>query len=188
MDSVTDFPARGVGDLGGIGVLRKMGSSVLKVEIQALEMQGLGKTISNPKVFTLDNQVAIITQGEEIPYSSSSAEGSDTSFKEAALKLTVTPSIIGDGNIILDIQVNNDSVNRQITGDPGIMKMEISTKLLIADGDIVVIGGIKKNIVSNTQNQVPGMGDLPGVGNLFKGKSKADTMSELLVFIAPRIL
>ena len=165
-----------------------MGSSVLKVEIQALEMQGLGKTISNPKVFTLDNQVAIITQGEEIPYSSSSAEGSDTSFKEAALKLTVTPSIIGDGNVILDIQVNNDSVNRQISGDPGIMKMEISTKLLIADGDIVVIGGIKKNNVTDLQNQVPGIGDLPGVGNLFKGKNKADIMTELLVFIAPRIL
>ena len=187
-DSVTDFPLRGVGDASGIGVIRKMGSSVLKVEIQALEMQGLGKTISNPKVFTLDNQVAIITQGEEIPYSSSSAEGSDTSFKEAALKLTVTPSIIGDGNIILDIQVNNDSVNRQITGDPGIMKMEISTKLLIADGDIVVIGGIKKNNVTDLQNQVPGIGDLPGVGNLFKGKNKADIMTELLVFIAPRIL
>ena len=68
------------------------------------------------------------------------------------------------------------------------LKMEISTKLLIADGDIVVIGGIKKNIVSNTQNQVPGIGDLPGVGNLFKGKNKADIMTELLVFIAPRIL
>ena len=98
----------------------------------------MGKTISNPKVFTLDNQVATITQGEEIAYQATGSEGADTSFKEAALKLTVTPSIIGDGNVLLEIQVNNDTVNRAFAGDPGINKMEISTKLLIADGDIAV--------------------------------------------------
>ena len=148
----------------------------------------MGKTISNPKIFTLDNQVATITQGEEIPYASSSSEGSDTSFKEAALKMTVTPSIIGDGNVLLSIQVNNDTPNRSNPGDPAINKMEISTKLLIADGDIVVIGGIKKNKVFNTKAQTPGIGDVPVLGNLFKGKTKSDTMDELLIFIAPRIL
>ena len=148
----------------------------------------MGKTISNPKIFTLDNQVATITQGEEIPYASSSSDGSDTSFKEAALKMTVTPSIIGDGNVLLDIKVNNDTPNRSNPGDPAIYKMEISTKLLIADGDIVVIGGIKKNSVSNAKSQTPGVGDVPVVGNLFKGKANTDNMDELLVFIAPRIL
>ena len=160
----------------------------MKTEITALESQGMGKTISNPKIFTLDNQVATITQGEEIPYASSSAEGSDTSFKEAALKMTVTPSIIGDGNVLLDIQVNNDTPNRSNPGDPAINKMEISKKLLIADGDIVVIGGIKKNALTNSKQQTPGVGDVPVVGNLFKGKSNTDNMDELLVFIAPRIL
>ncbi len=185
-DSLTDFTAAGA--TSGIGILRKTGSAVLKTEITALEILGLGKTISNPKIFTLDNQVATITQGEEIPYSSSSAEGSDTSFKEAALKMTVTPSIIGDGNVLLDIQVNNDPPNRSNPGDPAINKMEISTKLLVADGDIVVIGGIKKNQVTNSKRQTPGAGDVPVLGNLFKGKAKTDNMDELLVFIAPRVL
>ncbi len=185
-DSITDFSAAGA--TSGIGILKKTGSAVLKAEITALESLGLGKTISNPKVFTLDNQVATITQGEEIPYASSSSEGSDTSFKEAALKMTVTPSIIGDGNVLLDIQVNNDTPNRSNAGDPAINKMEISTKLLVADGDIVVIGGIKKNSVSNSKQQLPGLGDTKVIGNLFKGKAKADSLDELLVFIAPRIL
>ena len=185
-DSITDFGAAGA--TSGIGILKKTGSAVLKAEITALESLGMGKTISNPKIFTLDNQVATITQGEEIPYASSSSEGSDTSFKEAALKMTVTPSIIGDGNVLLDIQVNNDTPNRSNAGDPAINKMEISTKLLVADGDIVVIGGIKKNSVSNSKQQMPGLGDTKVIGNLFKGKAKADSLDELLVFIAPRIL
>ena len=185
-DSIMDFSI--AGKTSGIGILRRTGSAVLKAEITALELLGLGRTISNPKIFTLDNQVATITQGEEIPYSSSSSEGSDTSFKEAALKMTVTPSIIGDGNVLLDIQVNNDTPNRSNPGDPAINKMEISTKLLVADGDIVVIGGIKKNTVSDSKRQTPGVGDVPVLGNLFKGKSKTDYMDELLVFIAPRIL
>ena len=185
-DSITDFTA--AGKTSGIGILRKTGSAVLKAEITALELLGMGRTISNPKIFTLDNQTATITQGEEIPYASSSAEGSDTSFKEAALKMTVTPSIIGDGNVLLDIKVNNDTPNRSNPGDPAINKMEISTKLLIADGDIAVIGGIKKNQVTNSKQQTPGIGDVPFVGNLFKGKSKTDNMDELLIFIAPRIL
>ena len=185
-DSLTDFTA--AGRTSGIGIIKSTGSAVLKTEITALEKLGMGKTISNPKVFTLDNQIATLTQGEEIPYASSSSDGSDTSFKEAALKMSVTPSIIGDGNVLLDIKINNDTPNRSNPGDPAIYKMEISTKLLIADGDIVVIGGIKKNSVTNSKNQTPGAGDLPVVGNLFKGKAKTDSMDELLVFIAPRIL
>ena len=148
----------------------------------------MGKTISNPKIFTLDNQLATITQGEEIPYQSTSSSGTETSFKEAALKMEVTPSIIGDGNVLLGIKVNNDTPNRSNAGDPAINKMEIVTKLLVADGDIVVIGGIKKNVISNSKQQTPGLGDVPVIGNLFKGKSNVDNLDELLVFIAPRIL
>ena len=185
-DAISDFAA--IGATSGIGIIRQTGSAVLKAEITALESLGMGKTISNPKVFTLDNQVATIKQGEEIAYQATGSEGADTSFKEATLNLTVTPSIIGDGNVLLEIQVNNDTVNRAFAGDPGINKMEISTKLLIADGDIVVIGGIKKNKVFDTKNQTPGLGNVPVLGNLFKGKTKSDSMDELLIFIAPRIL
>ena len=150
-----------------------------------MESQGLGRTVSNPKLFTLDNQTASIKQGEQIPVSG--GEGADT-FADAALKLTVTPNIIGDGNVMLKIVVNNDTPNRSTPGTPGINTMEINTKLLVADGDIVVIGGIKKNQISDLKRGVPGVSNAPIVGSLFKGTSKADTMNELLVFIAPRIL
>ena len=100
---VSNFPVTGA--TSGIGILRRTGSGVLKAEITALESMGMGKTISNPKVFTLDNQVATVTQGEEIPYQTTSDGTTSTSFKEAALKLEVTPSIIGDGNVLLTIQV-----------------------------------------------------------------------------------
>ena len=187
VDSLTNFGA--VGATSGIGIIRKTSSGILKAEITALESIGLGKTISNPKVFTLDNQTATVTQGEEIPYQTTSEGTTTTSFKEAALRLEVTPSIIGDGNVLLAIKVNNDTPNRA-TGatEPPINKMEIVTKLLVADGDIVVIGGIKKNVIANSKSQVPGLGNIPVIGNLFKGKTKSDNLDELLVFIAPRIL
>ena len=186
-DSITNFPVTGA--TSGIGLLRKTTTGVLKAEITALESIGLGKTISNPKIFTLDNQLATITQGEEIPYQTTSEGTTSTSFKEAALKLQVTPRIIGDGNVLLQIQVNNDTPNRTTGSDePPINKMEIITKLLIADGDIVVIGGIKKNVIANSKQQTPGLGDMPVIGNLFKGKSKTDNLDELLIFIAPRVL
>ena len=186
-DSISNFPVTGA--TSGIGLLRKTTTGVLKAEITALESMGMGKTISNPKVFTLDNQLATVTQGEEIPYQTTSDGTTSTSFKEAALKLEVTPSIIGDGNVLLTIKVNNDTPNRAAASDePPINKMEIVTKLLVADGDIVVIGGIKKNVQSNSKNQTPGIGNLPVIGNLFKGKANSDNLDELLVFIAPRIL
>ena len=172
------------GATSGIGLLRNTGSAVLKVELEALETLELSKTISNPKVFTLDNQTATIKQGEQIPVSG--GEGSDT-FKDAALVMTVTPSIIGDGNVLLDIKVNNDAPITRETGI-SINTMEINTKLLVADGDIVVIGGIKKNRVGDADAKVPGVSDVPLIGKMFKRDVKEDTLNELLVFIAPRIL
>ena len=182
-DSLFNFPAAAA--TSGIGILRKTGSAVLKVELEALESQGLSKTISNPKLFSLDNQTATIKQGEQIPVSG--GEGADT-YKDAALVMTVTPSIIGDGNVLLDVKVNNDSPNRQNAGSVAINTMEINTKLLVADGDIVVIGGIKKNTVGNSKSGIPGVSNVPLIGKMFEGTSKSDTLNELLVFIAPRIL
>ena len=187
VDTLTNF---GVGSAtSGIGILKSTGTGVLKAEITALEAKGFGRTISNPKVFTLDNQIATVTQGQEVAYQTTSAEGTTTSFKEAALKLVVTPSIIGDGNVLLEIKVNNDSVDETSEAEqPPLNKMEIVTKLLVADGDIVVIGGIKKNKIADSRKQVPGLGNVPVVGNLFKSKKNVDDLDELLVFIAPRIL
>ena len=125
---ITNFPAAGA--TSGIGLLRRTTTGVLKAEITALEAIGIGKTISNPKVFTLDNQVATVTQGQQIAYSSAAeGGGTTTSFKDAALKLEVTPCIIGDGNVLLSIKVNNDSPDTSSSADePPINKMEIINK------------------------------------------------------------
>ena len=184
-----DILDTGIAGTSGIGVLKRTTTSVLKAEINALENLGLGQIISNPKIFTLDNQTATVTQGTEIPYTTISDGAASTSFKEAALKLEVTPSIVGDGNVLMTIKVNNDSVKEGSESDePPVSKMEIDTRLLVADGDIVVIGGIKESTVNQNTNKVPALGDVPVIGNLFKGSTNSDDLSELLVFIAPRVL
>ena len=177
------------GGTSGIGILKTFGTMALKVELEALESLGKNKIISSPSVFTLNNQEAKITQGTQIAYQVTSDGTTTTEFKEAALSLTVTPSIIGDGNVLLDIQVNNDSpIEVAGSDEPGIKTNEITTKLLVSDGDIVVIGGIKINTQANTNTKTPGLSKVPVVGNLFKGKTKSDKLSEMLIFLAPRVI
>ena len=177
------------GATSGIGILKQVSTGALKIELENLESLGYNKILSSPSVFTLNNQEATITQGDQIPYQTTSDGTTTTEFKEAALSLTVTPSIIGDGNVLLDIKVNNDAP-KTIAGadEPGISTNEIITKLLVSDGDIVVIGGIKKNTINDTRTKTPGFANVPVVGNLFKGKSKTDELKELLIFIAPRVI
>ena len=180
---------QGIVGTSGIGILKSMGASALKIEIEALESLGLSKTLSQPSVFTLNNQKATITQGTQIAYQTTADGTTTTAFKEAALSLTVTPSIIGDGNVLLDIQVNNDSpVEVAGSDEPGIKTNSIVTKLLVSDGDIVVIGGIKKNTTNNTNSKTPGVSKVPVIGNLFKSKNNSDELVELLIFIAPRVI
>ena len=131
---------------------------------------------------------ATITQGEQVPYQTTADGTTTTEFKEAALSLQVTPSIIGDGNVLVDIKVNNDSVIAGLADEPSIKTNEIITQLLVSDGDIVVIGGIKKNDMSNTRSGTPGVNKVPLVGNLFKNKQQKDDLNELLIFIAPRVV
>ena len=180
---------QGIVGTSGIGILKSMGASALKIEIEALESLGLSKTLSQPSVFTLNNQKATITQGTQIAYQTTADGTTTTAFKEAALSLTVTPSIIGDGNVLLDIQVNNDSpVEVAGSDEPGIKTNSIVTKLLVSDGDIVVIGGIKKNTTSNVNSKTPGVSKVPVIGNLFKSKNNSDELVELFIFIAPRVI
>jgi type IV pilus assembly protein PilQ len=179
----------GITGTSGIGILKQVGARALKLEIEALETLGLSKTLSQPSIFTLNNQEAKITQGTQIPFQTTSDGTTTTEFKEAALSLTVTPSIIGDGNVLLDILVNNDSpTTTPGTTEPAIKTNEIKTKLLVSDGDIVVIGGIKKNTVTSAKNRTPGVSKIPVLGNLFKGSAKKDELVELLIFIAPRVI
>ena len=177
------------GGTSGIGILKQLGARALKLEIETLQSLGISNIISSPSVFTLNNQEAKITQGTEIAYQVTADGTTTTEFKEAALSLVVTPSVIGDCNILLDIQVNNDSPTTVAGSDePAIKTNEIKTKLLVSDGDIVVIGGIKINTSTDNKTATPGLSKLPVVGNLFKGKAVSDKMDELLIFIAPRVI
>ena len=177
------------GGTSGIGILKTLGTAALKIEIEALQSLGKTNIISSPSIFTLNNQQAKVTQGTQIAYQSTSDGAITTEFKEAALALTVTPSIIGDGYVLLDIQVNNDSpVEVPGSDEPGIKTNEITTKLLIEDGDIVVIGGIKIHNTTDSRTKTPGLGDVPVVGNLFKGKKKTNKLEEMLIFLSARVL
>ena len=171
----------------GVGIIKRTGSAVISANIEALEKQGIVRQISNPKIFTLNNMTANVIQGVKIPYASGGEEGG-TSFADATMELKITPSIVGDGNVLLDINLKNDSAGKKVEGGIPISTMQIITKLLVADGDVVVIGGIKRETEDNGKQQVPGLGDVPVIGNLFKGKYKQNKLDELLIFIAPRVL
>src|SRR6056300_146295 len=177
------------GATSGIGIIKTFSTAALKIELEALESLGTTRIVSSPSVFTLNNQEAKITQGTEIPYTVIVDGEATIEFKEVALSLTVTPSIIGDGNVLLDILVSNDSPDTTLeTDEPAIKTNEIDTKLLISDGDIVVIGGIKIDKAEGTSSATPGLSKVPVVGNLFKGKSTTDELDEMLIFIAPRVV
>jgi type IV pilus assembly protein PilQ len=166
----------------------------LELELSAAESQGRGEVVSQPKVITGDKQQATIKSGTEIPYQESASNGETTvSFKEAVLKLDVTPSITPDDRIIMDLVINQDSVGKNVsTGNggsvPSIDTNAIKTQVLVGNGETVVLGGVFKSSDVTVNTKVPFLGDLPYVGRLFSSKDTIKTKSELLIFITPRIL
>jgi type IV pilus assembly protein PilQ len=169
----------------GFGLLLNSSSMQLKLALSALEEDSLSKTISNPKVFTLDTVKATISQGNEIARTVPQEGGVNTTeMDEALLKLDVTPTVVGDGNIILDISLDNNSFN----ADQSKNTMKMGTKLLVPDQAIVVIGGIYKDISTNADKKVPLLGDLPLLGRFFRSDVDTNTKNELLIFIAPHVI
>ena len=164
-------------------------SKLLSVELTALETDSKGKVISSPRVVTADQTEALIETGTEIPYQEATSSGATSvSFKKATLSLTVKPQITPDDNIIMDIKVNKDSVGQLYAGVPSIDTNKVNTQVLVENGGTVVIGGVYQQQQSNGENKVPVLGDIPGLGNLFKSTAKLDNKSELLVFITPKII
>ncbi|WP_426414940.1 type IV pilus secretin PilQ [Aestuariirhabdus sp. LZHN29] len=167
-------------------------STLINLELSALESSGKGEVISQPKVFTADKTTARIESGTEIPYQEASSSGAtSTSFKKAVLSLEVTPQITPDGNIIMDIAVNNDSPdvsNSPANGEIAIRTQKIETQVLVADGTTIVLGGIFQNNNTTQVTKVPFLGDIPYLGQLFRSTSDSVTKSELLVFITPKII
>ena len=173
----------------GIGYL---GSNVvLDLQLSAMEKTGNGEVISQPKVVTSDKETAKILKGAEIPYQEASSSGaSTTSFKEAALSLEVTPQITPDNRIIMEVKVTKDAPDfaRAVNGVPPINKNEVNAKVLVSDGETIVLGGVFSNTQTKGVEKVPFLGDLPYLGRLFRRDIVQDNKSELLIFLTPRIM
>ncbi|MEI7704560.1 MAG: type IV pilus secretin PilQ [Deltaproteobacteria bacterium] len=185
--------AVGQGQGGGIGFAlgSANGAFNLNLRLTAAERKGLLKTISSPKVATLDNKEATIAQGQSIPYSQVSASGVNTAFVEALLELKVTPHVTADGSILMKIKATNnrpDSSTTGANGQPSIIKRQAETTVLVKDGDTTVIGGIYTRVTASQTSSVPFLGDIPILGFFFKSKAEEDTHTELLIFVTPRVL
>ncbi|HEY6003907.1 MAG TPA: type IV pilus secretin PilQ [Anaeromyxobacter sp.] len=183
----------GEGAGGAIGLILGSagGAFNLNLRLSALENKGVVKTISAPKIATIDNKEATIGQGVSIPFSQVSASGVNTTFIEAKLELKVTPHVSADGSILLKIKATNNQPNPQLTGangQPSISKREAETEVLVKDGETSVIGGIYTRVTSNRRNEVPFLARLPLLGALFRATTDQDDHTELLIFITPRIL
>jgi len=161
----------------------------LNLELSALQADGKGKIISNPRVLTSDQAEAVIEDGTDIPYLQASSSGATSvSFKKAVLSLKVKPQITPDDNIIMDLKVNKDSRGQDTIAGPAIDTKQITTQVLVENGGTVVIGGIFTQQEATTVAKVPLLGDIPVVGYLFKNTDKRDDKKELLIFVTPRIL
>lgn len=161
----------------------------LNLELSALEADGKGKVVSSPRVVTADQIKALIEQGTELPYQVASASGATSiAFRKANLKLEVTPQITPEGNIILALDVNKDTVGQSTAAGFAINTKHIQTQVLVENGGTVVIGGIFELTESENETKVPLLGDLPGVGNLFKSRARISNKQEMLVFITPKVV
>jgi type IV pilus assembly protein PilQ len=162
---------------------------ILNLEISALEADGKGKVVSSPRVVTADQIKALIEQGTELPYQVASSSGATSiAFRKANLKLEVTPQITPEGNIILALDVTKDTVGTLTPAGFAIDTKHIQTQVLVENGGTVVIGGIFTEELQENESKVPFFGDLPGVGVLFRNRSKSTTKREMLVFITPKML
>lgn len=161
----------------------------LNLEISALEADGKGKVVSSPRVVTADQTKALIEQGTELPYQMATASGATAvSFRKANLKLEVTPQITPEGSLILEVDVNKDSVGTLTPAGYSINTKHVRTQVLVENGGTVVIGGIYEQSDKDDAARVPGLGELPMLGWLFKNQQKVSRRTELLVFITPRVI
>lgn len=180
----------GAGGALGIGYITAGALRSLDIQLSAAESTGKGKVISNPRIITMDNQKAVIRQGKKIPYETISQDGTKTEFVDAALELIVTPHITPEGTILMKVEVKKNEADFSNTSNnvPTIDTNEVETLVLISDGDTLALGGIYKTNESKANSAVPLFGDIPVLGWLFKKELTNDDVTEILVFITPRIV
>lgn len=185
--------ATGTGQGGALGFSLGSIDNTLNIglRLSAAEASGLLRIVSSPRILTLDNRDARISQGTLIPFAQISAQGVQTTFQEAKLQLLVRPHVTADGSVAMHVKINRDEPDFNQTsprGDPTILKREAETDLLVMDGHTAVIGGIFTRNTGRNLDQVPFFGDIPILGVLFQRRRASDTRNELVIFITPRIV
>jgi len=183
-----DLPAQNAPSIG-MTFARLGDGIILDAELSALESENKSEVIASPKVVTANQKEAYIEAGEEIPYLESTSAGANKiSFKKAVLSLKVTPQITPDDRIILDLQVNQDTRGEDTPSGPAINTREVGTQVLVENGETVVLGGIYQQRKNKDVVKVPLLGDIPGLGVLFRNTSESEAKSELLIFVTPKII
>src|SRR5512139_4086690 len=192
IDPTAIAAAGGAGSLGLI--FGTIGSSILEVQLQALQSDGQLNILSSPSITTLDNQMAYTENGERVPYvatsTSSGVVTQEVKFEDAVLRLEITPHVIDGKHLKMKIKVKKDQVDpsRNVQGNPYIIKKQTETNLIVQDGETIVISGLTKQQTSKSDSGLPGMKDIPGFGYLFKSDSRSEDMEEVLIFITPYVL
>lgn len=178
----------GIAGTSGLTMAYFEGDTLIGLHLSAMQSDGKGEIVSQPRVVTADGKEASISSGQEIAYSTDSDNGTNTEFKQAELSLKVTPQITPDDRVIMDIEITNDQVGQVVNGEPSIDTQSVTTQALVKNGETVVLGGIFKTDVGHTISKVPFLGDVPGIGHLFRNEIDTTQKKELLIFITPKIL
>lgn len=177
-----------------LSIFNRSATRFLNLELNLAEATGKSRIVSNPKIMTANNIEARIAVGDEIPYTTTSTVGNmttqDVQFKEALLELRVTPVLTPDGRVRMKVLVRKDRADfsRSVQGNPPILKKEVTTDVLVENGGTVVLGGLFEESETNSVDKVPGLGDIPLLGNLFRNKADTAQRTELMVFLTPRII
>ena len=189
-DALVDLAASN--PYGALGMTLARGADyVLNLELSALQDQGRGEIVSNPRVMTTDRCNAKIKQGFEIPYQSSSSNlGTNIEYKEALLELDVLPQITPNGSISMSLNITKDEPDNlnTVNGQPSLIKRQVETTVQVMDGETVVLGGVFEGTQINSTNSVPFFADIPIIGFLFKKTINTDDKKELLIFVTPKII
>lgn len=184
-----DLPVANPAGRIGMTFARLSEGIIIDAELSALESENKSEVIASPKVVTANQKEAYIEAGEEIPYQEQAGAGvNKISFKKAVLSLKVTPQITPDDRIILDLQVNQDTRGEDTLAGPAINTREVGTQVLVENGETVVLGGIFQQRTNKDVSKVPLLGDIPGLGLLFRSTSETEAKSELLIFVTPKII
>ncbi|WP_457570745.1 type IV pilus secretin PilQ [Desulfovulcanus sp.] len=194
-----NFPASPVtgSDIGTLGaglniLISNPSGSILEMQLSALQTEGKINILSSPSLTTMDNKMAFTENGQKVPYVTYEDGNKQVKFEDAVLRLEMTPHVINDRYLKMEISVKKDevdfSVEKKVDGNPTIYKKETQTSLIVENGETIVISGLTKQTIQDAAAGIPGLKDIPGLGYLFKNDSTANRMEEILIFITPTIL